>query len=338
MEAFTRKTTQSDGQVSEADAAAHGFFRGSSDSDRGSELGAMARKASSTDLSRSEPPSSFSTAATPYGASPTSVATYLSDPVLLQKQLVMEGGVDLSHVQTKLAASTLSQPVSISSYQRISSNSFNGASSPTGFISSAGNSPPPHLTAGLLDFPVLGGGGVLSSSGTLGEAGGGSSMAAMAAAAYAAEALAMRGSSPPLPSQQQQVPRSQAQGQTIAVTSDTDAYKAAGMVSFLLSQQQQQQQQQQPSGNGGASPPHCILKLQHDPSASPEVQVSQTAIAAQIALKAAQVAHRTLSIRPPFSGDVAMVPFLSSDGSVSLLVIATCLPAAVWQAQGQVSN
>ena len=157
-------------------------------------------------------------------------------------------------------------------------------------------------------------------------------MAAMAAAAYAAEALAMRGSSPPLPPQQQ-VPRSQGHGQTIAVTSDTDAYKAAGMISFLLSQQQQQQQ---PSSNGGASPPHCILKLQHDPSASPDVQISQMAIAAQVALKATQVAHRRLAIRPP-SGDVAMVPFLSSDGSVSLLVIATCLPAAVWQAQGQVS-
>ena len=318
----------SDVYVGDGGAASYeAFFRGSSSDS--SDL--FTRKASSTDLTRaSDPLSNFSTSATPLGSSPTSVQAYLSDPVLLHKLGThVKSGADLG------VTSASAQPLPISSYQRMSSSSFNGASSPTGFSSGTpGSSPPPHLLDGLLDFPGLGGGG--------GGGGGGTSMAAVAAAAYAAESL-MRGSSPPLPNQQQQQQQQPRQGQTIVVTSDTDAHKAAGIVAFLLtSQQQRQQQHAPPRGSGAAgmsSQPHCILRLQADLSSPPDVQVVQTAVAARVALKAAQVAHRSLAARPPssFSGDVALVPFLTSDGAVSLLVIATCLPAAVWQAQGQVS-
>ena len=34
--------------------------------------------------------------------------------------------------------------------------------------------------------------------------------------------------------------------------------------------------------------------------------------------------------------DVAVMPFFAQDGSVALLAFAACMPAAIWQARGEV--
>lgn len=78
------------------------------------------------------------------------------------------------------------------------------------------------------------------------------------------------------------------------------------------------------------------------------VQFEQATAAARASLMAAQIAHHTLCSRQGgdgaggggggggSGGDIAMVPFLSNEGSLGLLVLMANMPAAIWQAQGQV--
>lgn len=50
-----------------------------------------------------------------------------------------------------------------------------------------------------------------------------------------------------------------------------------------------------------------------------------------------QLARRMMAQRTGgVGGDIAVVPFFSQDGSVELLTFASCMPAAIWQARGEV--
>ena len=50
-----------------------------------------------------------------------------------------------------------------------------------------------------------------------------------------------------------------------------------------------------------------------------------------------QLARRMMASRAGGGGvDVAVMPFFAQDGSVALLAFAACMPAAIWQARGEV--
>ena len=127
----------------------------------------------------------------------------------------------------------------------------------------------------------------------------------------------------------------------IKVTAETDSLRAAGTLAFILSQWAMLP--------GISSIPHCALYLDGG------LPIDQTKLvaAARRAIEASFLSHVALSSaspsdlqgsqsppgqsrRPPSLSDLALVPLLLSDGSVSLLSVSVPpLPAAVWQSSAQ---
>ena len=133
----------------------------------------------------------------------------------------------------------------------------------------------------------------------------------MSAAAYAVDSFA-RGSSPPgssngvlgmHSSNRVGGGRGGGGGGFLAVTADTDPYKVAGVIAYALSASSHNHHLPNAGGDGGGSgqhsnsTPHCVLRIQADPTAGSDVQIQQSTSAARVALMAVQLAHRTLASR-----------------------------------------
>ncbi|GAX73661.1 hypothetical protein CEUSTIGMA_g1112.t1 [Chlamydomonas eustigma] len=273
--------TQSD------DGVRNGFFRGSGDSDT-----AGSTDAASTYSVYENPqgaPSVASAFNTPFGGSPNSVNTFLSDPIISQYLKPTLGRRRDS--SGNISASMHAAPQAASSKRR------HGIASPAGSYSECASPPSEFDTS---SFPMLGGPTMISQPYQ--------PRPRYPDPANSVAQTISRGSSPPAPN-----PTS------LTVTSETDAFKLAGMLTYLLSQT---------SSSG------CALRMIADPAASPQQQVLQLAAAAMVAMTAAEVTHRSIRSSSSNGSDVALVPFLSQDGVVGVVLMLVSLPAAIWQAAG----
>ena len=220
----------------------------------------------------------------PFGSSPTSVQSFLYDlspHPLHHHQRPIRGasndGLFINDGEGKgkggLQRQQLPPPLLLASS---ASGSVAGGSSPSGYLSAC-SSPPPsggsllqHLSSQAFPFPGLGGSGGEHPP----------SVAALAAAAYAAETI-FRGSSPPGGGNggggggglhqshciAQPAPSRSGNPNVLTVTADTEPFKVAGVLSYLLSTQLQ-------SNGNHQSCPHCILWIHTDATASADTQVN----------------------------------------------------------------